>query len=90
MTYDYKMVTYEEINKKKLFSKKKQNKHLSKRKMLFVGIPGYEPGMTGPESVVLPLHHNPISLQSQAYCFLIADAKVLVFFEPTKFFGTFF
>ena len=29
-----------------------------------VGIPGLEPGMTGPESVVLPLHHIPISLQS--------------------------
>jgi hypothetical protein len=25
-----------------------------------VGIPGLEPGMTGPESVVLPLHHIPI------------------------------
>ena len=27
-----------------------------------VGIPGLEPGMTGPESVVLPLHHIPILL----------------------------
>ena len=26
----------------------------------FVGIPGFEPGMTGPESVVLPLHHIPM------------------------------
>ena len=26
----------------------------------FVGLPGFEPGMTGPESVVLPLHHSPI------------------------------
>ena len=25
-----------------------------------VGLPGFEPGMTGPESVVLPLHHSPI------------------------------
>ena len=25
-----------------------------------VGIPGLEPGMTGPESVVLPLHHIPM------------------------------
>ena len=24
-----------------------------------VGLPGFEPGMTGPESVVLPLHHSP-------------------------------
>ena len=28
---------------------------------LFVGILGLEPRMTGPESVVLPLHHMPIS-----------------------------
>ena len=27
---------------------------------VLVGIPGLEPGMTGPESVVLPLHHIPI------------------------------
>ena len=27
---------------------------------LMVGLPGFEPGMTGPESVVLPLHHSPI------------------------------
>jgi hypothetical protein len=27
-----------------------------------VGIPGLEPGMTGPESVVLPLHHIPLFL----------------------------
>ena len=24
-----------------------------------VGLPGFEPGKTGPESVVLPLHHSP-------------------------------
>ena len=28
--------------------------------IFFVGLPGFEPGMTGPESVVLPLHHSPI------------------------------
>ena len=27
-----------------------------------VGLPGFEPGMTGPESVVLPLHHSPMPL----------------------------
>ena len=27
-----------------------------------VGLPGFEPRMTGPESVVLPLHHSPIVL----------------------------
>ena len=26
-----------------------------------VGLPGFEPGKTGPESVVLPLHHSPLS-----------------------------
>ena len=25
-----------------------------------VGLPGFEPRMTGPESVVLPLHHSPM------------------------------
>ena len=28
---------------------------------LSVGIPGFEPGKTGPESVVLPLHHSSMS-----------------------------
>jgi hypothetical protein len=55
-----------------------------------VGIPGLEPGMTGPESVVLPLHHIPISLQLQQVDFSIASAKVQLFFESPKFFGTFF
>ena len=40
--------------------------------LLFVGIPGLEPGMTGPESVVLPLHHIPrlwlISLGALPFC----------------------
>lgn len=31
---------------------------------LMVGLPGFEPGMTGPESVVLPLHHSPIVIIS--------------------------
>lgn len=35
-----------------------------------VGIPGLEPGMTGPESVVLPLHHIPLTLQ------LISELRV--------------
>ena len=44
----------------------KQKKWINKKKRLqnevsfFVGIPGLEPGKTGPESVVLPLHHSPI------------------------------
>ena len=44
------------------FQKKEANindVHLS-----FVGILGLEPRMTGPESVVLPLHHIPILLMS--------------------------
>ena len=40
----------------------KQKKHLSNERCSLVGIPGLEPGMTGPESVVLPLHHIPILL----------------------------
>ena len=28
----------------------------------FVGLLGFEPRKTGPESVVLPLHHNPIRI----------------------------
>ena len=30
-----------------------------------VGLPGLEPGKTGPESVVLPLHHSPIQILSK-------------------------
>ena len=33
--------------------------------LFFVGLPGFEPGMTGPESVVLPLHHSPITGRSR-------------------------
>ena len=39
---------------------------------LMVGLPGYEPGMTGPESVVLPLHHSPITGRS---CFAVAKIQ---------------
>ena len=48
-----------------------------------VGVPGFEPGKTGPESVVLPLHHTPIMIH-RATC-PIALAKVLVFSFPTNF-----
>ena len=40
---------------------------LKPRCLAFVGIPGFEPGMTGPESVVLPLHHIPMSDQLLNY-----------------------
>ena len=39
----------------------KNKKHLSEQVFFNVGILGLEPRMTGPESVVLPLHHIPIS-----------------------------
>lgn len=29
------------------------------KQAFFVGLPGLEPGTTGPESAVLPLHHSP-------------------------------
>ena len=44
-------------------SREKKKEHLSFLKdahSRVVGIPGFEPGMTGPESVVLPLHHIPM------------------------------
>ena len=44
-----------------------KKKHLSNERCSLVGIPGLEPGMTGPESVVLPLHHIPILLLRQPF-----------------------
>ena len=41
-----------------------------------VGLPGFEPRMTGPESVVLPLHHSPM--------FLFDGAKVEQYFGFAK------
>ena len=55
--------------------------------------------MTGPESVVLPLHHTPIYVRSLvtdlfetdfSNRFPITAAKVGVIFERAKCFGTFF
>ena len=42
------------------------------QKIVLVGLPGFEPRMTGPESVVLPLHHSPL--------FVFDGAKVEHFF----------
>ena len=42
-------------------SKKIRGKLRLKLAAAFVGVPGLEPGKTGPESVVLPLHHTPIA-----------------------------
>ena len=49
---------------------------------ILVGVLGLEPRMTGPESVVLPLHHTPI--------LKFAGAKVLLFLKLPKFFRGFF
>ena len=41
-----------------------------------VGLPGFEPRMTGPESVVLPLHHSPIVVcecKSRTYFFICKE-----------------
>ena len=53
-----------------------------------VGLPGLEPGKTGPESVVLPLHHSPIFHQNHPFCF--DDAKILLFCDSPNFFQVFF
>ena len=41
----------------------------------FVELPGFEPGITGPESVVLPLHHSSVDF---------GDAKVGLYFSNAK------
>ena len=60
---------------------KKKEANINDVHLSFVGILGLEPRMTGPESVVLPLHHIPIlmcrNLLSHCVCkgtnnFLIA------------------
>ena len=43
-----------------------------------VGVLGLEPRMTGPESVVLPLHHTPKSCFRTSF-FRNAGAKVVFF-----------
>lgn len=47
--------------------------------LIKVGILGLEPRMTGPESVVLPLHHIPILKVQLLNC----AAKLLFIFEIT-------
>ena len=54
----------------------------------FVGLLGFEPRKTGPESVVLPLHHSPKSL-----CFVIRfsfDAAKVQLFHYIQTFSPFF
>ena len=57
------------------------------RTSFFVGLPGLEPGKTGPESVVLPLHHSPNFHQSAAPIF--DAAKIRRFLYTTNFFSLF-
>lgn len=51
--------------------------------MFFVAEPGLEPRQTEPESAVLPLHNSAryVRLKTKA------PAKVLLFFETTKYFS---
>ena len=47
--------------------------------LFLVGVLGLEPRMTGPESVVLPLHHTPItgakSVQTECKKLLFAEVQ---------------
>ena len=64
-----------------LYTTKKKNDLLAK--IVLVGLPGFEPRMTGPESVVLPLHHSPLFVFDGAkveHFFLIAK-KIWIFFH---------
>ena len=54
----------------------KQQKNDPRLRVVLVGLPGFEPRMTGPESVVLPLHHSPM--------FLFDGAKVEQYFGFAK------
>ena len=49
-----------------------KTKNDPRMRVVLVGLPGFEPRMTGPESVVLPLHHSPI--------FVFDGAKVELIF----------
>ena len=46
---------------------KKKEANINDVHLSFVGILGLEPRMTGPESVVLPLHHIPMFAKSELY-----------------------
>ena len=59
-----------------------------KTSAFLVGLPGLEPGKTGPESVVLPLHHSPIFNRTTRSVF--DDAKILLFYHTPNFFHYFF
>lgn len=48
--------------------------------LLIVGLPGFEPGKSGPESEVLPLHHSPI-FRLQRYNYFKYQQYFILFFE---------
>ena len=56
--------------------------------LFLVGLPGLEPGKTGPESVVLPLHHSPIFQQNHPFRFW--RCKDTAFYLHSKLFLHFF
>ena len=61
------LFSFEEHSRKRSSPQSPKGKYTKKsifrnERCSLVGIPGLEPGMTGPESVVLPLHHIPILL----------------------------
>ena len=68
----------------RLFAKTAKCFILSYLAVSSVGVLGLEPRMTGPESVVLPLHHTPMVISRNA------GAKVVLFLELPKLFGDFF
>ena len=64
------------------FTNKKTSAEQRSLHFVWVGLPGFEPRMTGPESVVLPLHHSPM--------FRFASANVRLFFIIAKIFSKIF
>ena len=64
VVFPYKQVVFPFVPNKSGGRGIKQKIQVEKINLDFeaVGIPGLEPGMTGPESVVLPLHHIPLFL----------------------------
>ena len=43
-----------------------------------VGPPGFEPGLTEPKSVVLPLHHSPIKYYSHEPYFPTTSSQFVI------------
>ena len=74
-------------------TKTKKASEESLKPSLLVGIPGREPGITGPESVVLPITPYPnfvAATLGKTLPFQNCDAKVVLFGKPTKGFVFFF